>query len=169
MGAAKKTLDLAKAEFVISEKEAATAKAAQVAADKHWKAKDSAMKKALAAYEKEKKNHLSAVAAYEGAKSAAAKAAAVRNIGHGHLAQKNCAKHASSFKIKYSKKWPHCHNVKCMHGTTKSMQAECLKHKSCTGFSFTHGKSHGSGCLKKCGSREFGGYGRGSHDYWARQ
>jgi hypothetical protein len=186
--AAKKTLDLAKAEFVISEKEAATAKAAQVAADKHWKAKDSAMKKALAAYEKEKKNHLSAVAAYEGAKSAAAKAAAayaaavkahctaeaqhaaaVRNIGHGHLAQKNCAKHAPSFKIKYSKKWPHCHNVKCMHGTTKSMQAECLKHKSCTGFSFTHGKSHGSGCLKKCGSREFGGYGRGSHDYWARQ
>merc|ERR1711998_724026 len=43
--AAKKTLDLAKAEFVKSEKEAATAKAAQVAADKHWKAKDSAMKK----------------------------------------------------------------------------------------------------------------------------
>merc|ERR1719454_1017188 len=46
----------------------------------------------LASYEKAKQAHLHAVGAYDGAKSAAAKAAAVKNIGHGHLAQKNCAK-----------------------------------------------------------------------------
>merc|ERR1711966_463970 len=74
--AAKKALDLAKAEFVKAEKEAASAKAASVSANKHYKSKNAAMQKRLGTYEAEKKNHLNAVAAYDGAKSAAAKAAA---------------------------------------------------------------------------------------------
>merc|ERR1711966_408383 len=73
---AKKALDLAKAEYTKAEQEAAAAKAASVAADKSSKAKDAIMQKALGVYEGEKKNHLAAVAAYDGAKSDAAKAAA---------------------------------------------------------------------------------------------
>merc|ERR1711871_28252 len=60
-------------------------------------------------YEKATQAHKNAVAAYDGAKAAAAKeaavkahcdaeaqhAAAVKNIGHGHLAQKKCAKYST--------------------------------------------------------------------------
>merc|ERR1712070_883632 len=114
--AAKKALDLAKAEFVKAEKEAASAKAASVSANKHYKSKAATMQKRLGTYEAEKKNHLNAVAAYDGAKSAAAKAAvnahctaeaqhaaAVKLIGHGHMAQKNCKKFDRKplSKIKY--------------------------------------------------------------------
>merc|ERR1711966_496126 len=89
---AKKALDLAKAEYTVSQKEAATAKASSVSADKRSKAKTATMMKMLAAYEKAKKSHLSVNAAAVKAHcdAEAQHAAAVKHIGHGHLAQKNC-------------------------------------------------------------------------------
>merc|ERR1712106_1106587 len=74
-----------------------------------------------------------------------------------------------SFKAKYIKKWPHCKNISCTpNGTTKaSMEAMCRSDSDCTGFSFSTGLNTGWGCLKKCGSKEFGGFGATTHDYWA--
>jgi len=87
---------------------------------------------------------------------------------------KTCAKQppkpACSFEAKYIKRWPHCKNIKCTpNSTTKaSMEAMCRSYSDCTGFSFSTGASKGWGCLKKCGSREFGGFGATTHDYWAK-
>merc|ERR1711966_549425 len=137
---AKKAVDLAKAAFTKAEQEAAAAKAASVAADKSSKAKDAIMQKALGVYEGEKKNHLAAVAAYDGAKSDAAKAAAaydaavnahctaeaqhaaaVRKIGHGHLAQKNCAKYTKrQAKIEF-------HGKKHARKSYADLAGECAK------------------------------------------
>jgi Mg-chelatase subunit ChlD len=69
---------------------------------------------------------------------------------------------------KYTKKWPHCKNVKCMSGTKCQMEAACNAAAECTGFSFTVNAAVGNGCLKACGAAEFGGYGKDSHDYWAK-
>ena len=75
----------------------------------------------------------------------------------------------SGFVKKYNKKYPHCANVKCMNNTPKrTFEKECAKQKICTGFTFQSGKSTGHGCLKKCGAKEFGGYGSGAYDYWAK-
>ena len=46
------------------------------------------------------------------------------------------------------------------------MESKCRQDPQCTGFSFPVGATVGGGCLKKCGSAEFGGYGTESHDYW---
>jgi Mg-chelatase subunit ChlD len=69
---------------------------------------------------------------------------------------------------KYTKKWPHCKNVKCMSGTKCQMEAACNAAAECTGFSFTVNAAVGNGCLKACGAAESGGYGKDSHDYWAK-
>merc|ERR1712216_93019 len=109
--ASKTALAAAKAAFEVAEKEAASAKAASVAAAKNWASKSKTMDARRVAYEKARTAHLAATSAYDGAKSAAAKAhaayvasvkahcdaealhaSAVKNIGHGHLAQKNCKK-----------------------------------------------------------------------------
>jgi len=73
------------------------------------------------------------------------------------------------YTIKYKKKWPNCEDIECL--TAKSvddMEELCNKHSDCTGFSFPTGQTSGFGCLKKCGEKEFGGYGINSHDYWER-
>merc|ERR1712106_839230 len=77
--------------------------------------------------------------------------------------------HFSGGVDKYIKKWPHCKNISCTpNGTTKaSMEAMCRSDSDCTGFSFSTGLNTGWGCLKKCGSKEFGGFGATTHDYWA--
>lgn len=113
--AARTSMGLAKASFVAAEKDAANAKAAKESATKLYAAKAKVMDARLKDYEKLQQAHKNAAAAYDGAKSAAAKAAAlyaaavkahcdaeaqhaaaVKTIGHGQLAQKNCAKYAPS-------------------------------------------------------------------------
>jgi len=98
-----------KAAFEVSEKEAATAKAASVAAEAASTEKIAAMNAKLAEFESAKKSHLAAVAAYDGAKSEAAQALvayeaaikahcdaeavhakAVTYIGHAHMVQSTC-------------------------------------------------------------------------------
>ena len=75
----------------------------------------------------------------------------------------------SKFTKKYSKKWPHCLNIQCIHGDRSTFELKCLEHSDCTGFSFPAGATGaGGGCLKKCGPEEFGGWGTVSHDYWYR-
>jgi hypothetical protein len=116
--AAKSALDAAKQAAVAAEKEAATARAtyaklaaSTAAAKKESDTKTKIMDARVAAYEKSHQVHLNANAAYEGAKSEAAKAAsdyaatvkrhcdaeaqhatAVKTIGHGHLAKNTCQK-----------------------------------------------------------------------------
>merc|ERR1712159_416099 len=74
------------------------------------------------------------------------------------------------YNIKYTKKWPHCSNVgACIKGSKCALEAACnAAGKECTGFSFTTGAVVGNGCLKKCGNAEFGGFGTGTHDYYAK-
>merc|ERR1711981_1247800 len=70
----------------------------------------------------------------------------------------------------YTKKWPHCSNIKCADKTPiTKMATECAKNKLCSGFSFSTGVSTGHGCLKKCGAKETGGYGSGGYDYWVKK
>jgi len=109
--AAASALAAAKAQFEAAEKAAAMANAAKVASAKTAASKTAAMTKALQKFEATKKLHLTAQAAYAGAKSAAAKALADYNaavkahcdaealhakavtyIGHGHMAKSTCAK-----------------------------------------------------------------------------
>ena len=48
----------------------------------------------------------------------------------------------------------------------------CRTHRysGCSGYTFAaKSKGVGSGCLKRCGRREFGGKGKGKHDYWRKQ
>jgi len=109
--AAASAMAAAKAQFEAAEKAAAMANAAKVASAKTAASKAAAMAKALQKFEATKKLHLTAQAAYAGAKSAAAKALAdynaavkahcdaealhakaVTNIGHGHMAKSTCAK-----------------------------------------------------------------------------
>merc|ERR1712072_1297684 len=74
------------------------------------------------------------------------------------------------FAKKYTKKWPHCSNIKCADKTPiTKMATECAKNKLCSGFSFSTGVSTGHGCLKKCGAKETGGYGSGGYDYWVKK
>jgi len=79
-----------------------------------------------------------------------------------------------SYRKKYSKKWPHCTNIKCLFGNLALLEAACTKHHRCNGFSYTAGRtSGGNGCLKmKCGSKHgasfVGGFGRKTHDYWEK-
>ncbi len=55
------------------------------------------------------------------------------------------------------------------HGSEPDeLENRCLEYADCSGFSFTADATHGDGCLKKCGEKEFGGYGTGTHDYWVR-
>jgi len=76
----------------------------------------------------------------------------------------------SGFYKKYNKKWPHCSNLKCFNlSPRQALEKECAKRNDCTGFSFVNGQSTGHGCLKKCGGNEFGGYGAGGYDYWAKR
>lgn len=74
------------------------------------------------------------------------------------------------YNIKYTKKWSHCSNVgACIKGSKCALEAACnAAGKECTGFSFTTGAVVGNGCLKKCGNAEFGGFGKGTHDYYAK-
>merc|ERR1712159_154389 len=74
------------------------------------------------------------------------------------------------YNIKYTKKWPHCSNVgACIKGSKCALEAACnAAGKECTGFSFTTGAVVGNGCLKKCGNAEFGGFGTGTRDYYAK-
>jgi len=76
------------------------------------------------------------------------------------------------YKKKYSKKWPRCTNVQCLDSRTmEEFQALCNKFQGCTGFTFPSGlgkTDKGSGCLKRCGRKEFGGKGKGKHDYWQK-
>merc|ERR1712159_96652 len=146
--AAAKSLGLAKAAFVAAEKDAANAKAAKESAAKLYTAKAAVMDARLKSYEKAQQTHKNAVAAYDGAKSAAAKAAAayaaavkahcdaeaqhaaaVKHIGHGHLAQKNCAKYSTPTTVSGTCKsgWPvglrhsHKHHVRVRN--IKSLKA----------------------------------------------
>jgi len=49
------------------------------------------------------------------------------------------------------------------------MEGECNSLTECTGFSFSADAAEGTtGCFKKCGKKEFAGYGYGSHDYWLK-
>jgi hypothetical protein len=67
-------------------------------------------------------------------------------------------------------KWPHCSNIQCLAGRTLAeMQSACDAAELCSGFSFTQNASVGDGCLKDCGVREYGGYGKGDSDYWTLQ
>ena len=110
---AKEAMDSANAAFVVAEKEAANADSNWAASQKTTKEKKVISEKKLKQYEQKKTAHLSAVTAYEGATSAAAKAlkeyqAAVKahcdaeaiheqlvtTIDHPHLAQKNCPRTA---------------------------------------------------------------------------
>jgi hypothetical protein len=75
---------------------------------------------------------------------------------------------AGGYIKKYSKKWPHCKNIKCTSGSRAAMQKACNGYNKCSGFSFSAGKQNGSGCLKACGGKEFNGFGFGSHDYWRK-
>merc|ERR1711959_58834 len=74
------------------------------------------------------------------------------------------------YNKKYTKKWPHCSNGgACIKGSKCALEAACnAAGKECTGFSFTTGAVVGNGCLKKCGNAEFGGFGTGTHDYYAK-
>merc|ERR1719434_363644 len=146
--AAKTSMGLAKAAFVAAEKDAANAKAAKESATKLYAAKAKVMDARLKDYEKAMQAHKNAVAAYDGAKSAAAKAAAayaaavkahcdaeaqhaaaVKHIGHGHLAQKNCAKYSTPTTVSGTCKsgWPvglrhsHKHHVRVRN--IKSLKA----------------------------------------------
>jgi len=120
--AAKKALDGAKAAFDVAEKETATAKAHSVAAAAAFAAKDKVMNTRLVEYEKAKAGHLNAQKAYSNAKGEAAKAAdayaaavkahcdaeavhaaAVENIGHGHLKKDECKKHETGTGGKWVK------------------------------------------------------------------
>merc|ERR1711988_83700 len=77
-----------------------------------------------------------------------------------------------AFHKKFSKKWPHCHNIQCLYGPLTKFKHACAKNHRCDGFSFSAGKTrHGNGCLKmKCGINAMSenGFGRKTHDYYAR-
>lgn len=76
------------------------------------------------------------------------------------------------YKKKYSNKWPRCTNIECLDSQTqKTFEELCDKYTGCTGFTFPSGKGKtdkGSGCLKRCGRKEFGGKGKGKHSYWGK-
>lgn len=74
------------------------------------------------------------------------------------------------YKKKYSKKWPRCANIRCLTGTQADFEAICDKYSGCSGYTFKKvDGAKGSGCLKRCGRREYGGQGKGEHDYWRKQ
>lgn len=79
--------------------------------------------------------------------------------------------YVANYKRKYYKKWPHCRNLgACFNNKTTMEAAEklCDKYALCSGFSFETSVYVGAGCLKNCGTREFGGWGYNTHDYWLR-
>merc|ERR1712072_25402 len=77
---------------------------------------------------------------------------------------------SSRFALKYRTKWPHCTNIKCMHGNVSIFKTACAKDKRCNGFSFTAHKSTGGGCLKqKCTREGIKGWGHRSHGYYVKQ
>merc|ERR1712224_241848 len=74
------------------------------------------------------------------------------------------------WRPKYRKKYPNCKNIKCMKASFCAFADACKRRSSdCTGFSFEHGAAVGTGCLKKCGTKEFGGFGKDTHDYWVKR
>merc|ERR1712032_116585 len=95
--------------------------------------------------------------------------------GYTNLGATKCKKvtpaKPSGFVKKYTKKYPHCTNLgKCYNNAPRTtLEKACKADKLCTGFSFTTGKTTGHGCLKKCGAKEFGGYGTGAYDYFAKK
>ena len=109
-----------------------------------------------------------------GTPNAAAESAATAEIIR--WGRKSARRFAGSvYTKKYNRKWPHCSNVACYSANTFAYyQHLCDKRSDCTGFSFNHGAAAdahvytGGGCLKRCGSRESGGYGYNSHDYWVK-
>jgi len=73
------------------------------------------------------------------------------------------------YKKKYKKSWPRCANIRCITAAKKVFESTCDKYSGCTGYTFKEkSKGTGSGCLKRCGRREFGGKGKGKHDYWRK-
>merc|ERR1711924_454062 len=113
--AAAKSLGLAKAAFEAAEKEAANAKAAKESAAKLYTAKAAVMDARLKSYEKAQQTHQNA--------------AAVKHIGHGHLAQKKCAKYSTPTTVSGTCKsgWPvglkHSHKNHVRVPNIKSLKA----------------------------------------------
>jgi len=74
---------------------------------------------------------------------------------------------------KYSRSWPHCKNIEpCLTGNLFKFKQACDNAgERCSGFSFPVDAStpNGGGCLKECGKKEFGGWGKGTHSYWAKK
>jgi len=143
--AAKKALDGAKAAFEVAEKETATAKAHSVAAAAAFAAKDKVMNTRLVEYEKAKAGHLNAQKAYSNAKGEAAKAAdayaaavkahcdaeavhaaAVENIGHGHLKKDECKKHETGTGARLVFKGKGCKTQGRNLGTSFKTPEACL-------------------------------------------
>ena len=72
---------------------------------------------------------------------------------------------------KFSAKWPHCSNSKCLTSAVfEDFKLLCSSSSDCTGFSFPiASKGNIGGCLKKCGTTEGSdGYGFGPHDYFVK-
>merc|ERR1712216_465123 len=123
--AAMKAAEAAEKDMIAKSKAANSAKAAKahsVAAAAAFAAKDKVMNTRLVEYEKAKAGHLNAQKAYSNAKGEAAKAAdayaaavkahcdaeavhaaAVENIGHGHLKKDECKKHETGTGGKWVK------------------------------------------------------------------
>ena len=85
----------------------------------------------------------------------------------------------TTYRLKYSGRWPNCENIACVADAPWSqltMEAKCTRTEDCTGFTFAllaNSAELGQGCLKRCGTKEFGGYGTSDaeglrYDYWMK-
>jgi len=77
-----------------------------------------------------------------------------------------------SYRKKYTRKWPHCTNIKCIHGDASVLEASCSSHRRCNGFSYSTGAKRGGwGCLKKkcqAGNDAVNGFGKKKFDYYEK-
>jgi hypothetical protein len=106
----------------------------------------------------------------DGTAPAQCKVSGMKKVNSGKVASGVTKAKCEAYTKKYSKKWPHCSNIECPGTFSKaSYEAMCNNFKTCTGFSFTAGKDKGKGCLKKCGKKEFNGFGLNTYDYWVKK
>ena len=67
--------------------------------------------------------------------------------------------------------WPHCPNIRKVHGGIHELSAACSRASDCTGFAFTagiSGMSQGTGFLKRCDPSVKYPFGHGGFDWYSR-
>ena len=74
---------------------------------------------------------------------------------------------AARYHLKYSGTWPDCRNVACFdQRTATQMRQACDEKLACTGYTFAQSGVVGDGCLKDCGTGEFGAISQGEYDFF---